>query len=56
MLTRSLRARFEFEPRDLWVGVYWDRSPTHWHVYLTAVPCLPLHVSWRRPPPRIVGT
>lgn len=47
---RSLRV--EWEPRDLWVGLYvtweyWHRSRRlHW--YLCLVPCLPLHFAGRR--------
>ncbi len=42
-----------WEPRDLWLGVYWDRpSPTGWSraldVYICIVPCLPLLISYRR--------
>ncbi len=39
-----------FEPRDLWVGVYWTRraqgfdGPGELHIYACALPCLPLHI------------
>lgn len=40
-----------FEPRDLWVGVYWKRPDVAWahalDVYVCAVPCLPLLVQLR---------
>ena len=53
--------RFErtikFEPRDLWVGVYWDHQPYIWNpdgtehtvfdLYVCLIPCFPLHLSWR---------
>lgn len=38
-----------FEPRDLWIGVFWDvpYSPfdPFWQleIYLCIIPCLPLH-------------
>lgn len=32
-----------FEPRDLWVGVFWDRRPDGLHIYLCAVPTLVAH-------------
>jgi hypothetical protein len=38
-----------FEPRDLWLGCFWDRRVTEdrlsWHLYL-GVPFLVLHFSW----------
>lgn len=43
-----MQGRFEFEPRDLWIGVYWTLAPNHWHVYVCFVPCLPFHIwGWR---------
>jgi hypothetical protein len=56
---RICRCRVEFVPRDLWVGLFWDRKvdwrlhphfgvqqrPTL-HVYLCLLPCLPLHLAW----------
>jgi len=56
-----VRARVEFEPRDLWVGAYWNRSPAYagqdakamylrweYDLYVCLVPTLPLHVWWSR--------
>lgn len=46
-----------WEPRDLWLGIYWDY--THWWepaarrrvrrltVYLCLVPCFPIRLTWR---------
>ncbi|AYD83937.1 hypothetical protein SEA_GETALONG_77 [Gordonia phage Getalong] len=33
-----------FEPRDLWVGVFWDRRPDGLHIYVCPFPTLVLHV------------
>lgn len=51
-------AGVKFEPRDTWVGVYWDFQPYIWDpdqtyhwvfdLYICVIPCLPLHLSWRR--------
>lgn len=47
-----------FEPRDLWVGAYWDFYPYIWNpdqsehwvfdLYVCLIPCLPLHLRWAR--------
>lgn len=43
------QVRLEWEPRDLWLGVFWKTRRYHGakilDVYLCAVPCLPLVVS-----------
>jgi hypothetical protein len=40
-----------FEPRDLWIGVYWryERLSTIWRldVYVCLVPCFPVRMTWR---------
>ena len=52
------RAQLIFEPRDLWLGVYWDRPmPLEMgygflmrtlHIYICVVPCLPLKITLTR--------
>ena len=44
-------AEIKFEPRDLWVGVFWDWRetkewgwPNEFHIYACALPTLVLHV------------
>lgn len=49
---RRWRIRVEFQPRDVWVGVYWVRKyEVGWsklHVYVCVVPMLPIHYTiWR---------
>lgn len=46
------RLKIEFNPRDLWIGAYFTAKDyrgirTH-HVYICVLPCLPIHVSWKR--------
>ena len=47
-----VKVRLQFEPRDLWMGVFWrvttPFNQEEWyilHVYLTLVPMLPLHIT-----------
>lgn len=51
-----MNIRVKFEPRDLWIGVYWNvthrdllPSPLWWRidVYICLVPCLPIHFRWQ---------
>ncbi len=54
--------RIKFEPRDLWVGLYWARSRTttlntdveHYNFYVCLVPCFPIIFTVNRkiPPHR----
>ena len=39
--------RLLFEPRDLWVGLYWtkDRFTESWHFYICIVPMFPLKIT-----------
>lgn len=52
-----LALNVRFEPRDLWVGAYWQVDPITeygtnvavqeewWHLYLCIVPLLPIHFT-----------
>jgi len=45
-------AQFLFEPRDLWLGVYWKRWPkASWpkaiEFYICFLPCLPLRLYFQ---------
>jgi hypothetical protein len=31
------------EPRDIWVGLFWDRRPDGTHFYVCPLPCLVIH-------------
>lgn len=37
------------EPRDLWVGLYWNRFPKALDLYVCIVPVLPvnIYIQWR---------
>lgn len=47
MLNTLLDIEVLFEPRDAWVGLYWDKRRDGLHLYVCAVPFLPLHVVVR---------
>lgn len=54
--TRGPFFRLSFEPRDIWVGVYWNGwendgswRDEHFDVYVTIIPMLPLRLRWWRP-------
>jgi hypothetical protein len=37
--------RWYFEPRDIWLGVYWTRGPMdEWDIYICLVPCFPVRI------------
>ncbi|GAA2418371.1 hypothetical protein [Mycolicibacterium llatzerense] len=42
---RAPRLTISFEPRDVWIGWFWDRRPDGVHHYLCPLPCLVIH--WR---------
>lgn len=51
-----------WEPRDLWLGIYWDRPKgTGWSraldVYVCVVPCLPVKLTFRQmlPDPSVMA-
>lgn len=32
-----------FEPRDIWVGLFWDREGKRTHFYVCLIPCVVIH-------------
>lgn len=46
---KILSAGIIFEPRDLWIGIYWTRKASWLWIYVCLVPCLPLRLvlKWR---------
>ena len=40
-----MKVQIQFEPRDLWIGLFWRPTELCWHFYLCIVPLLPLHVT-----------
>lgn len=50
--TRRLTVRWLWEPRDIWLGVFWNRTQVGDYgdefllVYVSLIPCLPLCICW----------
>ncbi len=53
MPRQRFTARLLWEPRDLWMGVFWNRvhaggpADRFLFVYVCVIPCLPVALSWR---------
>lgn len=46
--TRQWKIQIKWEPRDLWVGLYWTRERNErnlWALYLCLVPCFPIVIK-----------
>lgn len=56
---RRLTVRWLWEPRDIWVGVFWNRAKLgdlgdeFLLIYIGVVPCLPLCICWSIYPGRL---
>lgn len=49
-LRPEIRMGIKFEPRDLWIGIYWDTSNEadhfqHLKIYICIVPLFPIWIS-----------
>lgn len=44
---RRFTARWVFEPRDVWVGVFWNDAEGFRLIYVCLLPCLPIVFCWR---------
>lgn len=40
-----MKIELKFEPRDIWVGVYWTVTNRVLHIYICIVPLFPIHVQ-----------
>jgi hypothetical protein len=56
MIVHCLKHKFEFQPRDCWVGFYWEKRIKRTeglnfvrvrHLWICLIPMLPLHISWQ---------
>ncbi len=44
-----LKVQVEWEPRDVWIGLFWHKTVLAVHLYICLIPLMPLHVMWARP-------
>lgn len=42
---RAWSVDLQVEPRDCWIGVFWDRHPREWQVWICLIPCLPIRIE-----------
>lgn len=43
-----LHLSIHFDPRDLWIGMFWDHDLGDTDVYICPIPCVVLHVLWQK--------
>lgn len=36
----------EWEPQDLWVGIFWKKSIGVTDLWICLLPCVPIHIWW----------
>lgn len=41
-----MKIQLKFEPRDIWIGVYWTITSNVLNVYICIVPLFPIHVQF----------
>lgn len=46
----NVKAQFQWEPRDAWVGLFWRRTDIALHLCICLVPFVPLHITILRRP------
>lgn len=46
----NVKAQFQWEPRNAWVGLFWRRTNVTLHLYVCVVPFVPLHITILRRP------
>lgn len=41
---RRLKVQIQWEPRDLWIGVFWRKTDLCLHIYICLLPLVPIHI------------
>lgn len=46
-MKKKFEIELKFEPRDFWIGVYWDwqAKERKFHIYICLLPLLPIHIT-----------
>lgn len=53
---RDLTVELRFEPRDLWIGLYWTRTPCgDPELFVCLLPLLPVRIGVSRSPSWVIG-
>lgn len=46
--TLHAKIGISFEPRDIWVGVFWTKTLFDIRIFVCIVPCIPIYLAfWR---------
>jgi len=43
-----MKFEFKIEPRDVWIGVFWDRREDGFHVYFCPFFCVLFHWTFEK--------
>ena len=44
----QLIVQLQVEPKDIWIGCFWERTEIALHIYVCLVPMVPLHITIAR--------
>ena len=39
------KVQIQWEPRDVWIGLFWRHTDVCWHFYICVLPLVPIHVT-----------
>jgi hypothetical protein len=39
------KVQIQWEPRDMWIGVFWRKTELCFHLYVCILPLLPIHIT-----------
>ncbi len=42
---KRIYMRFHFEPRDIWIGIFWRHTEIALHFYICVLPLIPFHIT-----------
>lgn len=47
LLARFRYCEWKFEPKDVWIGLYWEPDHGVTTLYICIVPCFPIIIEYR---------